>query len=148
VHGVSQIPFWFVQAAGRPDLVAKVHLIEFPLYLTSGFVIIKHFGIEGAAVLWVFRMIAVTLVLFLLTYRLLPESGVVIQRILAGGLFGLLILFGATAPMSPIQKVAYAVVAILTLAIASWRFLISNDEREMLSRSLRAVHSLAFDSSD
>ncbi len=35
INSLAQIPFALVQGAGRPDLTAKLHLIELPLYLLA-----------------------------------------------------------------------------------------------------------------
>lgn len=54
-----------VQARGRPDLTAKLHLIEAPLYFTYLTWLIKNYGISGAAMAWLVR---VSLSAILLSY--------------------------------------------------------------------------------
>ena len=55
LNGVSHIPFAFLQGLGRPDLTAKLHLLELPFYLVALFALIHLYGLAGAAVAWVFR---------------------------------------------------------------------------------------------
>jgi O-antigen/teichoic acid export membrane protein len=55
-----------VQAHGRPDLTAKVHVAELVAYVPYLWWLIERFAIEGAAVAWVVRVSISTLVLALL----------------------------------------------------------------------------------
>ena len=50
MNGVVQVPFATIQAAGRPDLTARIHLIELPLYLPTLWWMAHRWGIDGAAV--------------------------------------------------------------------------------------------------
>lgn len=54
-NGMALIPFTTLEALGRPDLVAKYHLIEFPAYVVLAVLLIRSMGIEGAALVWVLR---------------------------------------------------------------------------------------------
>jgi O-antigen/teichoic acid export membrane protein len=55
VNGLAVVPFSFIQAAGRPDVTAKFHLGELPLYLPMMWFMISRYGIDGAAVAWAIR---------------------------------------------------------------------------------------------
>ena len=52
----GQLAFAVVQGAGRPDLTAKFHLVELPIYLIALTVLVRHYGIEGAAIAWTLRV--------------------------------------------------------------------------------------------
>lgn len=47
--------FNFMQAIGRSDISAIIHLIELPFYLIVLFVLIKYYGLIGAAMAWTLR---------------------------------------------------------------------------------------------
>ena len=64
-----------VQSYGRPDITAKLHVVELIAYVPYLFWLIESFGIEGAAIAWVIRVTISTLVL-----------GVIANRCLAGSL--------------------------------------------------------------
>jgi O-antigen/teichoic acid export membrane protein len=70
---LAQVPFALVQGAGRPDLTAKLHLIEFPCYLILVCRLIATRGIEGAAMAWTLRAALDGLCLFGLASRFLPS---------------------------------------------------------------------------
>jgi O-antigen/teichoic acid export membrane protein len=64
LNGLALVPFALVQGAGRPDLTAKLHLIEFPAYLLTLWWLISMRGVEGAAMAWTARVAVDALILF------------------------------------------------------------------------------------
>src|SRR5262249_38742237 len=65
MNGFAQAPFAMIQARGRADLTAKIHLAELPFYVTSVLYLIRIKGIEGAAIAWTLRVSVDAAVLFL-----------------------------------------------------------------------------------
>jgi len=63
INSLAHPGYYLIQAFGKADLTAKIHLIELPIYLISLFILIKMYGINGAAIAWLIRSIA-DLVLF------------------------------------------------------------------------------------
>jgi O-antigen/teichoic acid export membrane protein len=59
----GQIAFALVQAGGRADLTAKLHLAEVPVYLLVLWYTVNHFGIAGAAFTWALRLLLDTIIL-------------------------------------------------------------------------------------
>jgi len=57
LNGIGYIPFALIQGIGRPDVVAKYHLIELPIYAGVIYFFITRFGINGAAFAWCLRML-------------------------------------------------------------------------------------------
>ena len=55
VNSMAQVPFTFVQGAGRPDWVAKLHLLELPFYVLGLWWMLDVKGIDGAAIAWTVR---------------------------------------------------------------------------------------------
>jgi O-antigen/teichoic acid export membrane protein len=74
VNGLATIPFALVQGVGRPDLTAKLHLIELPLYLLALWWLISAYGVEGAAIAWTARVGVDGAVLFGITHRFLAAN--------------------------------------------------------------------------
>lgn len=56
-NGLSQIPYTLVQSQGKPKLTAFFHLAELIIYIPLIWILVKHFGLVGAAVAWVLRVI-------------------------------------------------------------------------------------------
>jgi O-antigen/teichoic acid export membrane protein len=56
INSLAQIPFGVIQAAGRPDLTAKFHLMQVPLHVVLCLWLIPAFGVAGAAGAWSIRV--------------------------------------------------------------------------------------------
>jgi O-antigen/teichoic acid export membrane protein len=72
VNCLAYLPFTVLQARGRADVTAKVHLVELPIYLALLAVFVPKSGIEGAALAFAMRCGLDTLVLFFLARRCVP----------------------------------------------------------------------------
>lgn len=70
VNAVAHIPFGFIQGVGRPDITAKLHLLEAPLYFALLWGLLRDYGITGAAVAWTLRAAVDAILLFWLSARL------------------------------------------------------------------------------
>lgn len=71
INSMGQVSSTLIQAIGRPDLTAKLHLVELPLYLTYLWFLVHAFGIVGAAAAWVVRVSISAVVLKYMAYRVL-----------------------------------------------------------------------------
>ncbi|MDP3000768.1 MAG: flippase [Bryobacterales bacterium] len=65
-NGVAGVPFSLIQAAGRPDLTARLHVAEAPLYFAACWLLTKHYGIDGAALAWTGRVLVDAIALLLI----------------------------------------------------------------------------------
>jgi O-antigen/teichoic acid export membrane protein len=55
-NGLALVAHSNLQASGRPDLVAKLHLVELPLYLAVLSVLLQRWAVVGAAIAWALRV--------------------------------------------------------------------------------------------
>jgi O-antigen/teichoic acid export membrane protein len=51
-NGIASVPFALIQASGRPDITAKIHLVELPLYAAAVYILTTHWGVIGTAIAW------------------------------------------------------------------------------------------------
>jgi O-antigen/teichoic acid export membrane protein len=58
VNGLAQLPYASLQASGRTDLTAKVHLVEVLPYFLLLWLGLTHLGVIGAAIAWTVRVVA------------------------------------------------------------------------------------------
>lgn len=56
-NAMGSMFYALLHAKGRADVTAKLHLIEFPVFLVMLFFLINQFGVIGAAWAWVGRMV-------------------------------------------------------------------------------------------
>ena len=83
-NGLAVVPYVWLQANGRPDLVAKLHALELVPFALVLWTLVAKFGIEGAAAAWSLRVIVDALALQFFArmssqgfIRLLPSLGCV-----------------------------------------------------------------------
>ena len=74
-NSLAQPSFNLIQAAGRPDLTAKLHLLELPFYLSYLWYFVDELGILGAAIAWVIRVFLSSVILFILAHKQLKKGG-------------------------------------------------------------------------
>ena len=131
INGLASVPFAVVQGAGRPDLTAKLHLVELPPYLITLFWLTKIRGIEGAAIAWTARVALDAVVLFVLANRFLPiRTSAKLQAVLL--LSGALGTFGLAAMLHGWQmKSAFLALIFLSFILVAWFKLLSPAERKL-----------------
>lgn len=137
INGLAQVPFIHLQSEGRPDLTARLHLLELPFYAGLLFLMAIKFGIQGVAVAWFLRVVADTVLLFIFSRRQLPESRKVIAR-LPWITAAALAAFGFAAWNTPAQvRLVFATLTCILSVIAAWFWMISPRERKALQSLLR-----------
>ncbi len=112
----------FIDSIGRPDVNAKFSLAELVLYVPLLFVLLRWFGIEGAAVAWTLRVGADFLMRVAIAGRLVPTLRPILRRILgvvavATAALSLPLLVAAPAERIPLMLLA---TAIFSLALWAW----------------------------
>lgn len=137
VNSLARVPSALVQAGGRPDLRAKMHLMELPIYIFTLWWLLGDYGIKGAAVAWVVRIGIDTLILFFLVHWLLPNTKVLLRNtvlkiIIAWCVF---IMAGYTAGL--FIKVIFLVGMLTVFILMGWRWLLDVEGRRLVKGVLR-----------
>ncbi|VAW45915.1 hypothetical protein MNBD_GAMMA03-246 [hydrothermal vent metagenome] len=65
VNSLATIPLARIQAKGRPDIVAKIHMFELLPYVFSMYFAISNWGIIGASIVWSLRAAVDCILLFI-----------------------------------------------------------------------------------
>lgn len=121
LSSVAQIPYGLVQAFERPDLTAKLHLAEVPVYIALLIISVDAIGIDGAALMWSIRAGVDAALLFLVARRVLERGPAREYVVLALVVIALLVMvagLGFTHLPLGIRFVASAVLAALGVAAA------------------------------
>ena len=137
INSLAKVPFALIQGAGRPDLTAKFHLLELLFYLPAIWWLTTTYGIEGAAIAWVVRIVLDTILLFAISFRFLKVELYLIQRMALTFSVGLVTLLIAAVPMSLGIKGIYLFCTLIILAILTWTFMLAPVERAMLLNRLK-----------
>jgi O-antigen/teichoic acid export membrane protein len=120
-----------VQGIGRPDLTAKLHLIELPLYLLLLILLLNFFGTVGAALAWTGRVVIDTLVLLAWARRDLSFMELPVKQLLLL-LASVTLLFASTIPLSLPMRIWILAASLLGHGALSWGSLLTGSEREII----------------
>jgi len=139
LNSFAFVPFGLIQSAGRPDLTAKLHLIELPFYLLLLWWMVGIYGIVGAAIAWVVRVAFDTLALFVMAHRLLPSvSPLSLPRIFVICVALFVLALGAMIPSFVLKGVFLLLVMLIFVAVV-WFIIFDKDEKNMIVSRLRAI---------
>ncbi len=137
LNAVATVPFALLQGFGRPDLTAKIHLVELPIYSLSVIWLTNRFGITGTAVAWTARMVLDLATLDFLTRRTLRLKHVPSLPTLALALTGMALFSSTLLPMTMLAKLP-----LLAVVLVCESFLVYNIvlEHKSLQRLRIALH--------
>lgn len=71
INGLAHLPYTILHGVGRPDITAKLHLLELPLFVAAASILIQNQGITGAALTWTLRATLDALLLFIAAARVM-----------------------------------------------------------------------------
>lgn len=119
ICALNQVPYFFHQGRGRPDLNAKFHMLEILPFLALLWMGIRYWGVEGAALAWTLRVLADGALLFGAAKMPLHRQALLIPAVvLLGSAYALTI-----APLSlPVEAAAGAA---LLVASGLWAWSIA-----------------------
>ena len=70
VGSLASIPFNLIHGIGRPDIMAKLYILELLIYLPFVFFMVRHWGINGAAIACTIRTLLEMLIFFFVACKL------------------------------------------------------------------------------
>jgi len=136
INSLAQIPFALVQAAGRPDLTAKLHLAELPCYFVGIWFLIRTDGIDGAAIAWVGRIIVDTIALLFMAKHVLPQSSASLRTLAIGMAVTLTMLALAALPVGHGAKGLFLLVTLSIFAVIAWTSMVDDADRAVARKWL------------
>jgi O-antigen/teichoic acid export membrane protein len=142
-NSLATVPFALLQSVGRPDLTAKLHLIELPFYLAALAWLLSTQGIEGAAIAWAGRVAVDALILFALAQRFVPVPSTLLRQ--TGVTMGLasVALAVAILPLHLAVKGPYLLLALAGFALLTWSRLLSPEERALGRHGFRLARLMS-----
>lgn len=141
INSLAYIPFTFVQAAGRPDIAAKLHFLELPFYLLLLWLGLTHFGLLGVALAWVARMLLDMVVLFFISGRIDKKLQCSATQILTL-IFSIGFLVGGLYLPFSFMRIGYTALALIGFVWLTWRHLLIADERKLIFYKISRVKLL------
>jgi O-antigen/teichoic acid export membrane protein len=137
INSLAQVSFALIQGAGRPDLTAKLHLIELPFYLLAAWWLIDSYGIEGAAIAWVARIGVDTIFLLGMAQRFLQIKAAIIRQKILAIVAAILILTLASLQASFVIKGVFLLLTLSVFILIAWFLILAPDERVMIGNRFK-----------
>lgn len=138
INSFAFVPFGFIQAAGRPDLTAKLHLLELLPYLGLLWLGMAHFGLDGVAIVWTVRVAFDAVAMFVIAstldaqlkwrFKYMAWLFLALMLLLCGSWLGSLHL-----------RLPYAIIVTLLFCVVAWRYLVSDNEQDFIKSRLKIV---------
>jgi O-antigen/teichoic acid export membrane protein len=131
LNSFAHLPFTFLQGIGRPDIPAKINLIELPFYLLAMWFAIKQLGIIGAAVVFTSLFFVNTIIQFFVVYKMMRAHFKFRYRLLS-------FFFLALALIIPFIitgvyfKIIFVSGILLFFVFMSWKYLLLDEEKIFL----------------
>jgi O-antigen/teichoic acid export membrane protein len=136
MNSLAQAPFALIQAIDRPDLTAKLHLLELPVYALAAWWLIRAVGVEGAAIAWAARVTIDALALFIVAQRLMRRLSRSAKQVGWLTLAAVSALAVCLMPTGFAARASLALGVLAALAIVAWVTLLGADERALVRRYL------------
>lgn len=133
INCFGQVPFAFVQSANRPDLTAKLYFFELPLFAALIVVLASRFGLQGAAVAWVLRVIADLLLLLTFVRRLLPGKLTCPRWLVLSIAGGPIACAAVMLPASVVVRAVSVFSTLFVFAMLVWFRGLGDSERDFLA---------------
>ena len=147
ISSLAQVPYSFIQGIGRPDITAKFHLLETPLYVVLAWFLVKNIGIEGAALAWLIRVTLDALLLFGTTWKVnLVSSKSFVENGFLRSLAGLSIMAVMTIPalflhISLFFRFGLIILAGITFGMIIWRYALDAIEKGLFVSMMNRLTS-------
>jgi O-antigen/teichoic acid export membrane protein len=140
LNSLAYVPYTALVALGRPDLPAKLHLAELPLYVAASFLLIPRWGITGAAWAVTLRLGADAIALFwcagkyvrcALNYQVLLRP-LILNALLLLLLTGLRLSFGTVS-----SRLISGALCSIVYAITVWFLVLEKRERPLVLQAIQ-----------
>jgi O-antigen/teichoic acid export membrane protein len=143
MNNLASVPYTFVQGVGRPEIAAKLHLFELPLYLLLLWQLLPIYGIVGAAIAWTLRTTLDMIILYILTFRLIRLDVVLVRRTALMIGIGILVLLIALFPFDLNIKVVLLVLGLIVFSIITWLMLLLPNERVLALSWIKKLQKIS-----
>jgi len=132
ILSLGHIPYALIQGAGRPDIAAKLHLVELPIYLALLYWWTVSYGIVGAAKAWTLRGVFETSIMYIIALAILKSKGFDIPNLMKILLSGSFILCLFAILEGKYLKAAATVTFIPAYFAVVWYKWLSPNERSFI----------------
>lgn len=144
-NSLAFVPYVFLQGAGRPDIPAKLHLLELVICLPVTWFLVKRMGITGGALASTLRACIDAVLLFgagWRLYRLAPGSSAddgFLKCAILFLLFSLIVTGTLFAGLSMFAQASMIFTLLICFGLITWRYALNTKDRDLLGSIVRKV---------
>jgi O-antigen/teichoic acid export membrane protein len=149
INSLEWVPANLVMGVGRPDLIAKSHLVQLPIYLLLAYFLISRWGAMGAAAAFAIRVTFEAVLVFGVAGWLLPATRrALVDRyvLISIGWLGVLALaFVAIQALAITSwtRIGLTGVVLLVFAGIAWMWVLDDRDRRLVQSLLPGVQGAA-----
>jgi O-antigen/teichoic acid export membrane protein len=126
-----------IQGLGRPDIISKLYLLYLPLNIGLVWFLVQTMGIVGAALSFALRALIDTVLLFIISSKLiqLPLSSLIKNGLWQGvGVLAMLgvLLWGASGINMFVVQVSFVIITVLLFSMVAWRYALDETDKRIL----------------
>jgi O-antigen/teichoic acid export membrane protein len=129
---LARIPFSFIQGLGRPDITAKFHIIELPVFLVLLFVLTNKHGIVGAAYASSARMLLDFILLHIYSTRKFKVDLSILSLIIGAIIPVALSFYISGAGLNFMAKAGTVLLLIAILTLVFWMYVFDENLRSRI----------------
>lgn len=137
INGFAKVSFNLLQARGRADITAKLHLVELPIYIFALVVCTRKWGIEGTAVCWALRMALDAILLYWMTVSVAHVDLHALKQSAFLAIFSVFIVLPALGMAQSSTRLIYFAVAIAFYGLVFIKFFMSSEDRRKITYLLK-----------
>ncbi len=137
-NSIAYIPFSFIEGIGRPDITAKLQLIELPFYVTAMWLVVNYWGIYGAALVYMIRMIIDCFLLIYFSKRIV-KAEITSDRKIYYLIFLPIVLFSVAFIHILLLKIILFIVLIMLFVFISWKFLLDEEDIFIIKSKIKPL---------
>jgi len=140
-NAMANVPFNFLQAIGKPDLTAKIHLFELPIYILALKYLTETWGLPGAAWTWSLRVIGDLILMLIITQtKALPIPEFLNWSFWLKRVGGPLTIAALTFYLAQILtwpwKLAFTAASLPLFLIITYKYILSVSDRDLIKEKL------------
>jgi O-antigen/teichoic acid export membrane protein len=139
LNSFAYLPFTFLQGIGRPDIPAKINLVELPFYLLAMWFAIKQFGINGAALVWFSLTFINAIIQFFIVNKIIAAN----FKFNIRNFSTLIMILALITPFifsNLLFKIIFSFGIFLFFIIITWRYFLLIEEKMFLKSKIKLLN--------
>ena len=138
VSSLSGVPFNLLFGKGRADLAAKLQIVELCLYIPLAFLLIKFWGINGAALAMAVKSVLITVLYFKVSMKIKPiKLQHLLEINLMKSIISIFVLAAIFILITYLRLKLYGfILAIIISAIITFFYVLTRKEKQFISRHI------------